>query len=227
MKKILGLCLLLGLVGCNKDTDQAHVDDYPPEDTTDYKEQLEVDPNMQGYLSYEIGDLVKSLMLDKEQKIFDWDHRANDDKIYWLTQGYQESYDSYNNQYRSKREGAVRVHILGERVSELKDRKYEVPWLITYEGAAAKFGVESMTIQPSGNFQTFNDPLTSFKKAGVKFTELCNKAQAGEMVKQYKVSARGKQEMYLLDIESGGSGGSSRWLELSLQDKSEQWCTTY
>ena len=227
MKKVIGLCLIFGLVGCTKNADQTNESEYPPEDKTVYKEQLEIDPNMQGYLSYELGDLVKSLMLDKNQEFLDWDHRANDEKVYWVTQGFNETYDSYNNQYRSNRDGLVRVHLLGERVSELRDRKYEVPWKISFVGGAAKFGVNSMMIQPLGDFQTFNDPLPSLKKAGVKYDLVCQKTQFGDHINHYKVNARGKQEMYLLDIESGGSGGSSRWLELSFDDKSEEWCTAY
>lgn len=226
MKKVLGLCLFMALVGCNKNIEQTPADE-PPKDTTVYKEQLEIDPNMQGYLSYELGELVKSLMIDKEKEFLDWDHRANDHKIYWVTQGFNEQYDEYNNRYYSTREGLVRVHLLGERVSELRDRKYEVPWQIKFEGAEAKFGVEGIMIMPSGAFQTFNDPLPSFKKADIKYTLVCQKTEAGDHVNQYKISARGKQEMYLLDIESGGSGGSSRWLDLSLEDKSEEWCTPY
>lgn len=224
MKKILGLCLLLGLTGCGQSPSSEESQDYPPQDTTEYKEQLETDPQLQGYVSYELGDLIHNLMLDKESQYLNWDHLANDTKILWLTQGYQEKYDSYNNSHQSTREGIIRVHLLGERVSELKDRKYEVPWQILYTGTQAKFGVNQIDLQPKGDFLSFGDPLPSLKKAGVKFTEICQRQQFGDIVKAYKLTARGKADLYMMDIGSTGSAGSSQWLTLSLNDISADWC---
>lgn len=224
MKKIFGLCLLLTLAGCNQAPSSEESQDYPPQDTTVYKEQLETDPQLQGYLSYELGELIQNLMLDKDGQYFNWDHLANDSKILWLTNGYQENYDASNASYRSTREGLIRVHLLGERVSELKDRKYEVPWQITYIGTQAKFGVDQIDLQPKGDFMSFGDPLPSLKKAGVKFTEVCQRQQFGEAIKAYKLTARGKTEVYMMDITSSGSAGSSQWLTLSLNDISADWC---
>lgn len=230
VRKVIVLGFLALLMGCSDKKTMEHSDEIAVEqDETVFAEQLEIQPELQGFHSYELGDLLKNLMLDdlKEKSLstWNWDQLANDKKIYWVTEGYQEHYDRYNNHSTTKREGVARIHLLGERVSELKERKYEAPWSIRYEGGEAKFGVNTIYIQPEVDAMvTFPDPEPSLKKQNLKLEVICEQAFAGEHTKVTKISSRKKLPMYLIDRTSGGSAGESRWLELSMQDLSTEWC---
>ncbi|RYL27204.1 hypothetical protein [Acinetobacter piscicola] len=231
MKKLIGLCVLLALMGCNEQKKPVSVEEeqQKEEDSTQFTENLEVDPELFGFHSYELGELVKNLMphAQKNQilEVWQWDNLANDAKIKWVTEGYKEEYNPHTLSTMSYREGLARVHQLGERVSHLKDRKYEVPWSVRYEGTDARFGVNLITLQPkSDTMVSFNDPIPSLKEQGIKITAICNQSFAGEMVDVSLLEARRKQPVYLIDRSSGGSGGEVRWLELSLKDLSTEWC---
>lgn len=230
MKKLIGLCVLITLMGCSEQKKPVSVEEeQQKEDTTQFTENLEVEPELIGFHSYELGELVKNLMPDAQKEkipeVWQWDDLANDAKIRWITEGHKEEYNSYTLTTISSREGLVRVHQLGERVSQLKDRKYEVPWSIRYESTDAKFGVSSITLQPKINdMVSFNDPTPSLKKQGIKITAICSQRYAGEAVDVSLLEARKKQPVYLIDRSSGGSGGETRWLELSLQNLSTEWC---
>ncbi len=231
MKKLIGLCVLLTLMGCSEQKKPVSVEEeqQQKEDTTQFTENLEVEPELIGFHAYELGELVKNLMPDAQKdqmpEVWQWDDLANDAKIRWITEGHKEEYNSYTLTTISSREGLVRVHQLGERVSQLKDRKYEVPWSIRYESTDAKFGVNSITLQPKINdMVSFNDPTPSLKKQGIKITGICSQISAGEAVDVSLLEARKKQPVYLIDRSSGGSGGETRWLKLSLQNLSTEWC---
>lgn len=231
MKKLIGLCVLLTLMGCSKQNPPVSVEEeqQKAEDSTQFTERLEVEPELFGFHSYELGELVKNLMPDAQKnqmlEVWQWDDLANDAKIRWVTEGYKEEYNSNTLSTMSSREGLVRVHQLGERVSQLKDRKYEVPWSIRYEGKDAKFGVNLITLQPKTNAMiSFNDPIPSLKKQGIKITAICRQSFAGEVIDVSLLEARKKQPVYIIDRSSGGSGGKTRWLEFSLQNLSTEWC---
>lgn len=229
MKKTIGLCVLVVLMGCSDKKSIENEAYEPQEDPTQFKEVLEVHPEMLGFHAYELGELIKNLMLedkgDESTPVWDWDLLANDQKIRWMTEGLKENYNTYTMTTMTTREGYARIHLLGERVSQLKDRKYEVPWKISYAGAEAKFGVNTITLQPVSDLMlSFNDPEPSLKKQSIKLNVICEQSFAGEHIKVTQLSLRKKQPVYLIDRSSGGSGGESRWLELSLQDLSTEWC---
>jgi len=71
---------------------------------------------------------------------------------------------------------------------------------------------------------SFNDPIPSLKKQGIKITAICSQSFAGEAIDVSLLEARKKQPVYIIDRSSGGSGGETRWLELSLQNLSTEWC---
>lgn len=221
--------MLIALVGCTDKPSVENAEYEQQEDPTEFKEDLEVHPEMLGFHAYELGEVIKHLMLEDKGKedsvVWEWDQLANDKKIRWMTEGLKENYNSYTMTTVTTREGYVRIHLLGERVSQLKERKYEVPWKITYEGADAKFGVNTIALQPASDLMlSFNDPEPSLKKQSLKLEVICEQMFAGEHIKVTQISARKKLPMYLIDRTSGGSGGESRWLELSLQDFSTEWC---
>lgn len=232
MKKFIGLCLLLTLMmGCSEQKKTINIEEeqQKEEDHTQFTENLEIEPELIGFHAYELGELVKNLMPDAQKnqmlEIWQWDDLANDTKIRWITNGYKEEYNSHTLSTISSREGLARVHQLGERVSQLKDRKYEVPWLIRYEGTDARFGVNLITLQPKSDAMiSFADPTPSLKQQSIKITAICSQSFLGEMTDVSLLEARNKQPVYLIDRSSGGSGGEIRWLELSLRDLSTEWC---
>ncbi len=122
MKKLIGLCVLLTLMGCSEQKTPVSVEEeqQKAEDSTQFTESLEVEPELFGFHSYELGELVKNLMPDAQKnqmlEVWQWDDLANDAKIRWVTEGYKEEYNSNTLSTMSSREGLVRVHISGDRV---------------------------------------------------------------------------------------------------------------
>lgn len=219
-------CMLLACGVQKTETVNVQEDQVNP---TQFTEQLEVSPEMLGVQAYELGALIKNLMPDmqKEQhdSVWEWDALANDAKILWKTEGYKEFYDPNQQKTLSERYGLVRVHQQGERVSELRDRKYEVPWRLQYTGYHGKFGVHLVSLMPEiDEMVTFPDPDESLKKQSIKITTICMQSAGGGAIRVLALDARKKQTVYLIDHISAGSGGESRWLELSLEDLSTEWC---
>lgn len=229
-EKTVGCCLcFFALTACDhaKDIEKEQTEkDVKTEVNEDvkFKQDYEVAPEMQDYPIYEIGSLIKKLMLDKNQQVYGWDHLANDEHIQWITQGYDEQYNMQTNTATTRREGLVRIHVLGERVAILRDRNYEAPWQLTYQGKQSKLGVTEIDLYPTGDFQTFPDPVRSLRKQNIKAEMVCEQKYAGERTAVYWLQAKNKQEIFLVDQTSTGSGGSSRWLTLAMQDKSTEWC---
>lgn len=221
--------LTLALVACQ---DSSHVNKEQTQqnekvsiaDDIQFKQDYDVTPEMQSFPIYEIGELIQQLMLDQAQSHYGWEHLANDAHIQWTTEGYDEQRDATGYQSITQRDGLVRVHILGERVGDLRDRHYETPWKLHYEGGAAKFGVKQIDLEPSGDFKTFPDPLASLKKQKIKANVICSQKFAGEEIKAYQLQAKNKHDLFLVDRTSTGSGGSTRWLSLYLDDQSTEWC---
>lgn len=238
MKKLFGLCFAVALIGCSEQKQPVNVEQpqakvepaqAKKEDAIQFTEQLEIAPELKDFQPYELGELVKNLMPDAQQnqplQVWQWEHLANDAKILWITDGYKQEENAYTSSTVSSREGLARVHQLGARVSELKDRKYELPWLIRFEGADARFGVTLITLRPNTDVMVgFDDPIPSLKKQGIKITTICDQRYAGEEVNVSLLEAPNKQSTYLIDRSSSGSRGESRWLELSLQNLSTEWC---
>ncbi len=229
MKKIWPVIAVLLLSACDgaKNPENAHVQQEAPSkpvEAVKFHQDLQVSPEMQDYPIYEIGVLIKQLMLDQGQTFYDWSHLANDQHIKWVTDGYKESFNAYQNKTITQREGLVRVHILGDRVGQLRDRNYETPWKLNYQGESAKFGVKQIDLNPNGDFLTFPDPIPSLKKQNIMVSSICHQQVPGGGTQVYVLKAKNKQDMYLIDQESGGSGGSNRWLTLQMEDQSTEWC---
>lgn len=227
----VGIFLVLGLVACQdskKIEKTGEIESKEIESNVKnnfvFKQDYAVSPEMQNFPIYEIGELIKNLMLDVNQTYFEWSHLANDEHIQWQTDGYNEQYNSHTHSTMTRREGLVRIHVLGERVAILRDRNYEAPWEINYYGAQANMGVTSIDITPTGDFQTFPDLTPSMKKQNIDVNKICEQAYAGERTTVYVLQAKQKQKLFLIDQTSTGSAGSSQWITLEMQDKSTEWC---
>ncbi|QIO06885.1 hypothetical protein [Acinetobacter shaoyimingii] len=232
MKKRLSMMLLaLGLAACQdsskiEKTNEIENKKAQSDSQNDvvFKQDYAVPQEMQETPIYEMGELIKNLMLDEKQTQYSWDQLANDEHIQWQTVGYTEQFNTHTNSTITRREGLVRVHVLGDRVAILRERKYEAPWEINYYGAEAKWGVTSIDLNPTGDFQEFPDPIPSLKKQKISVNKMCEQKYLGDQTTVYLLKANNKQDIYFVDQISTGSAGSSRWLSLSMQDKSTEWC---
>jgi hypothetical protein len=194
-------------------------------------EKIPVLPGMQGYGTYEFGLLIKKLM--PVNRIW-WDHLANDKNIKWITPGSQEviNYDGYAE---SSRQGLVRINVLGSTPTILKNRKYELPWTITYKGGQERFGVTSVLLEPGDKvngcygYPTSNcsfEHIPSLKKQGITTKKICLDKTKGSLVYEaYQLSTPGKKTTYLYKVNSIGSGGDSTSFELYYSPNIQAFCS--
>ena len=194
-------------------------------------EKIPVLPSMQGYGTYEFGFLVKKLM--PVNNIW-WDHLANDKNIKWVTPGSQEVIN-YDGTVESSRQGLIRINVLGSTPTILKNRKYELPWTITYKGGQERFGVTSVLLEPGDNvngcygYPTSNcsfEHIPSLKKQGITVKKIClDKIKASLVYEAYQLSTPGKKTTYLYKVNSIGSGGDSTSFELYYSPSTQAFCS--
>lgn len=194
-------------------------------------EKLPVLPNMQGYGTYEFGFLVKKLM--PVNHVW-WDHLANDKNIKWLMSGSQEVIN-YDGSVKSSRQGLVRINVLGSVPTILKNRKYELPWTITYQGGQQKFGVKSVLLEPGDNvngcfsYPTSNcsfEHIPSLKKQGISTKKVClDKTKNSLSYEAYQLSMPGKKTTYLYKVNNVGSAGDSTSFELYYSSSTQAFCS--
>ena len=197
-----------------------------------HAENLPVTPVMQGYGTYEFGTIVKKLM-PKEQYVW-WDYLSNDKNIKWLTNGSAESLN-YDGSIESSRQGLVRINVLGSTPKILKNRKYELPWTITYKGGQERFGVTSVLLEPGDltngcyGYPTSNctfNHIPSLKKQGITTKQVClDKTNNSMVYEAYQLSTSGKKTTYLYKINRFGSGGDSTSFELYYSANVRDFCS--
>ena len=195
-------------------------------------ENLTVIPDIQGYGTYEFGVIVKKLM-PKEQHVW-WDYLSNEKNIKWLTSGSKEIIN-YDGSIESSRQGLVRINVLGSTPAILRDRKYELPWTITYKGGQARFGVTTVLLEPGDitngcfGYPTSNcsfEHIPSLKKQGIITKKIClDKTKNSLVYEAYQLSTAGKKTTYLYKVNSIGSGGDSTSFELYYSSNAQEFCS--
>lgn len=184
---------------------------------------------LEGTKSFELGELVLLLMPDSGATFVGWDHRANS-PIVWKTSGYETRTRSDGTSI-STREGIVRVHVQGKKSTILRKRINELGWTVMYfSELPPKFGPEEIEIEPGlsyegGCFGTnydgcdFEEPLNSLSSAGITATKICSAREVGEAASAFLLTHAARRPTVLVWVTSGGSGGSSAWLTLKLNEK--------
>jgi hypothetical protein len=181
---------------------------------------------LQGTRPLELGELVLLLMPDSGVKSVGWDFRA-ESPILWRTAGYETIQKKGASLYT--RNGIVRVHIQGKKSTVLRQRVVELGWGVTYSSTFnPNFGPEEINISPGppreGCFGAtytgcdFEEPLSSLAHAGIAATKICGKHDMGEMVSAFALTHAGRRPTVMVWQASGGSGGSSAWLILKLNE---------
>lgn len=227
IKWMLCLIVLSILTACSK----------PPESVASHQEEqfkvkLDIFPEMQHLGSYELGDLIHLLMPEKDKNI-GWDHLANEE-IVWQNEAFKAQYNPHTENTESLRIGELRVHMLGERASSLKDRHYELPWTMTYKSISPKFGVETVELfagTPEDicfGMDTSHcdfDILPSLKHAKLQVKKVCQEQLKDNVrFKAYQLSHRNKEKVYLLEVTDGGSGGSYTNVALFYMSNENEFC---
>jgi len=184
---------------------------------------------LQGTKPFELGELILLLMPDSSATFVGWDHRA-DSRIVWQTTGY-ETVPKADGTSKYVRNGIVRVNIQGKKSTVLRQRTTELGWTVSYSSVdPPKFGPEQITIEPGlpqegGCFGTnyegcdFDEPLNSLSSAGVGATKICGKREMGGASSAFLLTHAARRSTVLVWVTSGGSGGSSAWLTLKLNEK--------
>ncbi|WP_141440113.1 hypothetical protein [Vreelandella titanicae] len=166
---------------------------------------------LSGSESYELGELIYSLLPDEGYTYTPWQHMANSN-IHWITSGYEVIDDKFY--YRA---GVVRINVMGEVASVLRQSEEELGWDIAYLSTLQpKWGAELVIIEPTGlgndmcfgsiysgcSFEVENSLLASPLEVEV----ICNDYWRGKV---YKVSAEGKRVSMVILNTDGGSGGDA------------------
>jgi hypothetical protein len=204
-----GICALTPIAGAMAQSVQ---DVYPVE--------------LQGTRPFELGELVLLLMPDSGVRPVGWDFRA-ESPILWRTVGYETVQRKGASLYI--RNGIVRAHIQGKKSTVLRQRVVELGWGVKYSSTInPNFGPQEITIEPGpprepcfGSTYTgcdFEEPLSSLAQAGIAATKLCGKRGTGDIVSAFSLTHAGRRPTVMVWETSGGSGGSSAWLTLKLNE---------
>lgn len=89
---------------------------------------------LQGRKPFELGDLVLFLMPNSDERSVGWDFRA-DSPILWKTAGYEIAPGEGGTSIYT-RVGFMRVHVLGEKSTVLRQRVTELGWSVTYSNTS-------------------------------------------------------------------------------------------
>lgn len=182
---------------------------------------------LQGTKPLELGELVLLLMPDSGARSVGWDFRA-DSPILWKTAGYQEGQRKGASLYT--RNGIVRVHIQGKKSTVLRQRVVELGWGVIYSSTInPNFGPQDITIEPGlprercfGTTYTgcdFEEPLSSLSRAGIVATKICSSRRTpGDFLSVFSLTHPRRRPTVMVWQSSGGSGGSSAWLTLKLNE---------
>jgi hypothetical protein len=185
---------------------------------------------LQGRKQFELGELVLFLMPNSGERSVGWDFRA-DSPILWKTAGY-ETTPRKDGTSSYTRVGIVRVHVLGKKSTVLRQRVTELGWSVTYSNTSnPNFGPQEIQVEPGGWWAggpcfgstysgcDFEEPIGSLSHAGIIAINLCSKEEIGGRVSAFVLSHAGRRQTVMVWQTSGGSGGSSAWITLKLDER--------
>jgi hypothetical protein len=191
--------------------------------------------SLQGTKSYELGAVVLAMMPTTKTQIgWDW---QSDSPVAW-----QNGYTQNPGASRSYRDGYIRINVMGEVATVLRQRRNELGWTVEmYTDGPPKFGPEAISFFPGNNaggqcFGTLYEgcifnPMPSLTRAGIVAQLLCQFDESGRpttsngnSTRTYKLSARGKVPVLFQWSESEGSGGGSTTATLVLKQTPSQAC---
>lgn len=178
-------------------------------------------PEIGSKKSFEIAEIIELFMQPKGNYYFPWDYMS-DSNITWITDGIDSNFngDSY-------RVGALRINILGDISTILKNKVYELGWLVEYSTKKSpKWGAEMVSLKPGGNsgdFICFGSRFTqcdfdiknSLESSNLELERICE-ASSFKYSDVYRITKNGKEALIATLNTDGGSGGASSELILEV-----------
>lgn len=197
---------------------------------------LSVDPPLAKSLHpLELGELLLAAT-ELPRDSIPWDFLSEKtDYVLWLTNGIKEEHHA-KDWYR--REGLVRVHVMDQWSTVLRNTKMELSWHFNLVAEnSSRYGAQEIDIAPGPsqgdgacfgtiyNGCTFN-PTPSMTKVGLHPVQYCeNRIDAENGTKFFDVSYNGKSRFILGWASSGGSGGATTDLEIYPLSRKTEVCS--
>ena len=220
----------------------------PPESASVRAPEDDVFPQaLRNAKSLELGELVLLLMPGSGEPSVGWDFRA-DSPIKWQTTA---AYKEVPESGYASRTGWVRVNVQGRKATILREREFELGWMVEYSNQSSgppsshpqflppKFGVKNIEIKPGGwgdltCFGTgfdgcdFEEPFASLVQAGIHVETICSTRMPDGHTSAFLLTHPGRRPTVMTWTRSGGSGGvsSSITLKLDADQHIPQWAHT-
>ena len=170
-----------------------------------------------GRPSMELGDFILSAMPESGEEYdagWPWGWQSEAASIAWraqLSEGKNEI----------KREGIMRLNVLGQVATVLRETSQELGWDVTLSSAGnLAFGAERLSFEPHDCFGVMNgectfDTLPSLKKVGITAHLQCISHSVSGESAVYLIQHERRAPLLLSWETVGGSGGYSQhwWLE--------------
>jgi hypothetical protein len=176
----------------------------------------------------DLSDLVVALLPTNGFQTIDWDYLVDDPRIAWKTDG------SETDGRRTVRRGMARITVGGKKAQILRQHWEELTWTITLATFGnPTHGPTMIDIQVGGTDPNticfgsrfrgcdFDEKLALSSKL-LNLKRICAPGGSRNYRHVYAASTPGKKPSLLVYNMSGGSGGSSSWLEIRpLSDQTE------
>lgn len=166
-----------------------------------------------------LPDLILEALPVAGEQLYGWDHMV-DAPILWVTNGYSSS------KTNAERIGVARVRVANRASTVLRQRREELAWTVTMQTEGnVKFGPNTIEIAPGVD----NEPCFGSLFDNCEFDEsealanpklskrvVCRVTPGGFPLAVYRVTAPGKGPAFVRVWTSGGSGGVSSSVTMSL-----------
>jgi hypothetical protein len=185
-----------------------------------------------------LGQAVLMFMPDAGVKHIDWSYLNKSNNILWLDDTYKFNQSNPDDSLNF-RTGLMRINVDGVKSTILKKTVKELAWSVVYQGPGnPNFGIQMIALTPgidNGDANCFGsttqnctfNPINAIAKEGIKIDVVCKSTDVtgSTEVTGLELSAAGKKAIKARMITSGGSGGSSSWIEIYVNDNPSQLCS--
>lgn len=172
----------------------------------------------------ELSDLLARILPANGFESLGWDDLVDDPNIQWKTDGVAQRSGLSGQPVISYRDGVTRILVNGRPSRLLRQHWQELGWTITLRTEGnARFGPKLIEVQPgvsgSACFGTNAEGCTFtaddvLRSKLLQATAVCESHWGEERYAAYSVSTPGKQASLVVFRTSGGSGGSTSWMDV-------------
>ncbi|MFI4919850.1 MAG: hypothetical protein ACHP65_09880 [Legionellales bacterium] len=199
-------------------------------------EQYVYPDTLKGKPSLELGQAVLLFMPPASQRNIDWNYLANSKNVSWVDNPFIERTNDDGSANGASRTGWIRVNVSGRNATVLKKNLFELGWMVSYENDSdARHYVDTITLMPGandGDDQCFGrsntgctfDPRPSLKRAGIKYTLICENKNSSGGDQIFLLTAPNKKSTLADWSRSSGSGGATASFILNLTGNKQKMC---